>query len=373
MHFLFLEPYYGGSHKDFADGWIAHSRHRITLKTLQDRFWKWRMRGAALHWAAGIPDLQDYDGLIVTDLMSLADFKALAGPRCPPALVYFHESQSAYPLSNEGRQDLQCHFTDITTALSAERVVFNSRTHLDTFLQRALRLIAQMPDHRPHWVTEAIKAKSGVLHPGCWFSGEVGDEVRRSAADLEPPLVIWNHRWEHDKNPNDFFDALATVRSRGIKFRLALLGENYRRIPSAFTRARTEFAEEIVQYGPVADKADYQRWLRQGTVVLSTARQENFGIAVVEAVRFGCLPLLPNRLVYPELLPDAQHAHCIYYSPRDLVRKLQDHLQGARQLETRRRSLAEHMACHAWERRIDAFDRCLDALAGGSAGNGSVR
>ncbi|MBW2579340.1 MAG: DUF3524 domain-containing protein, partial [Deltaproteobacteria bacterium] len=38
MKFLFLEPFYGGSHRDFADGWIKHSRHRFDLFTLPARF-----------------------------------------------------------------------------------------------------------------------------------------------------------------------------------------------------------------------------------------------------------------------------------------------------------------------------------------------
>ncbi len=66
MNFLFLEPFYGGSHRDFADGLIAHSRHRIDLVTLPARFWKWRMRGAALYLAGKIQAPCSYDGLIVT-------------------------------------------------------------------------------------------------------------------------------------------------------------------------------------------------------------------------------------------------------------------------------------------------------------------
>jgi glycosyltransferase involved in cell wall biosynthesis len=365
MRFLFLEPFFGGSHKDFARGWVSHSRHDITLKTLQDRFWKWRMRGAALYWVNQIPDLNHYDGLIVTDLMSLAEFKALTAEKCPPALVYFHESQSSYPLSDESRQDLQCHFTDITTALAADRVVFNSRSHRDRFLKRLPQLIDQMPDHRPHWVSTAIARKAEVLHPGCWFPKKVGFEIQRAEADFEPPLIIWNHRWEHDKNPGAFFQALSTIKRRGIKFRLALLGENYRRIPSAFIQAKTEFADELVQYGPEKEKPDYFKWLQKGTLVVSTAHQENFGISVVEAVRYGCLPLLPNRLSYPELLPDQVKPASIYYSPKDLVRKLTLYLKDPHQTRQFRRTLAEHMTGFAWERRIHDFDSALDALAAG--------
>ena len=35
--------------------------------------------------------------------------------------------------------------------------------------------------------------------------------------------------------------------------------------------------------------------------MVSTALHEFYGIAVIEAVRAGCRPLLPNRLSYPEL------------------------------------------------------------------------
>ena len=96
---LFLESFYGGSHRAFADGLVQHSRHHIDLVTLPARFWKWRMRGAAFHFFKHIENLVAYDGLITSDLMSLSDFKMLVGNECPPALVYFHENQITYPLA----------------------------------------------------------------------------------------------------------------------------------------------------------------------------------------------------------------------------------------------------------------------------------
>jgi hypothetical protein len=41
LRFLFLEPFFGGSHKDFAQGLVSHSRHKIDSVTLPARFWKW--------------------------------------------------------------------------------------------------------------------------------------------------------------------------------------------------------------------------------------------------------------------------------------------------------------------------------------------
>jgi hypothetical protein len=48
MKILLLEPYCGGSHRAWAQGYAARSRHDVTLLTLPARFWKWRMQGGAL-------------------------------------------------------------------------------------------------------------------------------------------------------------------------------------------------------------------------------------------------------------------------------------------------------------------------------------
>src|SRR6185436_14471270 len=90
---LFLDPFHGGSHAAFADGWAKHSRHAFDVVSMPARFWKWRMRGAALHFARKVANPRDYQALVVTDLMSLSDLKALWGADCPPALLYFHENQ----------------------------------------------------------------------------------------------------------------------------------------------------------------------------------------------------------------------------------------------------------------------------------------
>ena len=47
-------------------------------------------------------------------------------------------------------------------------------------------------------------------------------------------------------------------------------------------------------------KEDYYKLLGKSKVVVSFALQENFGIGINEAVELGCIPILPNRLVYPE-------------------------------------------------------------------------
>ncbi len=361
LTFLFLEPFFGGSHREFAIGLMTHSAHDIELLSLPARFWKWRMRGAALYFITKISDLGGYDGLITTDLMSLSDFKALAKGACPPTLVYFHENQLTYPLAPGEHADYQYGFTDITTALAADRILFNSQTHHDAFFDGLPGFINMMPEYRPKWVVDVIRAKAGVLYPGCRFAA--AEEAPQEPAKHEPPLIIWNHRWEFDKNPADFFNALDAVLEKGAEFRLALLGENFQEVPKAFIHARSRYGRRILQYGYVKSREEYLNWLNKGSIVISTAAQENFGIAVVEAVGCGCIPLLPARLAYPEIIPPEFHGDVLYRDHKDLVEKLCGLILNTSKSGKLRSRLSDAMARFAWKNLIDRYDEELELLA----------
>lgn len=361
MRVLFLNPFHGGSHRAFAEGWARHSRHRIDLVSLPARFWKWRMRGAALHFARKVERPQDYEALVVTDLMSLSDLKALWGDACPPALAYFHENQLSYPLPPGETMDFQFGFTDITTCLAAARVLFNSRHQHDAFFARLPSFIGMMPEYHPRWVIEAIRARAGILHPGVDLPAR---PQRPPRVPGEPPLVVWNHRWEFDKNPGAFFAAIDAVLGSGLELRLALLGENFQVVPREFEAARERYGDRIVQYGFAEDRAVYLGWLGRGDIVLSTAEQENFGMAIVEAIRMGCRPLLPRRLSYPEIVPETFHAACLYDDPRDLVGRFSDLLSG-KYPAVDYGALAKSMERYAWPRVIGDFDGALDVISRG--------
>ena len=48
INILLIEPYYTGSHKNWADELQKYSSHNIKLLTLSGSFWKWRMHGGAI-------------------------------------------------------------------------------------------------------------------------------------------------------------------------------------------------------------------------------------------------------------------------------------------------------------------------------------
>jgi glycosyltransferase involved in cell wall biosynthesis len=134
-------------------------------------------------------------------------------------------------------------------------------------------------------------------------------------------------------------------------------------IPEAFKRVREKFTDKIVQFGYVTSRTAYEAWLKRGAVVISTAMQENFGMAVIEAMIMGCLPLLPDRLSYPEILPQAFHEHFLYQGRRDLAEKLFLIISNYQHYEIIRNRLARAMRSFLWEKVASRYDRLLERLA----------
>jgi len=324
LRVLALEPYYGGSHQAFLDTWVQASRHDWTLVTLPARHWKWRMRGSALWWAEKLADTPAgrFDILFTCDMTSVADLRALVprSLRALPIVCYFHENQLTYPLSPDDWRDYQYAFTNITSALAADAVWFNSRAHLDAFGAATAELLRQMPESVPAGVGEAMRARAAVQYPAVALSSAGAGRRHRPAGS--PLRILWCHRWEFDKNPETFFAVLSRLAQAGAAFEVVLVGEQFRTAPEAFTQGLAELGARVVHAGFVDERSDYEAWLRTSDVVVSTAIQENFGIAVVEAMLAGCVPLLPQRLSYPELLPDWAHASGLYTSADDLLKRL---------------------------------------------------
>jgi len=318
------------------------------------------MLGAALHIADIIPPLDKYEGIIVTDLFNLADFKALVGLPCPPVLAYFHENQMTYPQPPGDKGAFQLGIINITTAAVADMVVFNSQMHRDAFLTAVPEFLKRGRDFRPQGLADKIREKSEVLYPGIKLPpcGDVDAEKQTN-----PPLIVWNHRWSFDKNHEMFFKVLEELKDRGLDFRIALMGDNFGMIPETFIRAKEIFKDRILQFGHVPLREDYIKWLQRGAVVISTAMQENFGMSVIEAMIMGCVPLLPDRLSYPEILPEKFHEDFLYKNWNALVEKLCAIILDYKRYETIRTLLAQEMRSFLWENVAGRYDRLLERLA----------
>ncbi len=358
---LMLESFYSGSHRAFADGLVKYSENKIDLLTMPARFWKWRMKGSALYFAEKLNKIEEYDLIFTTDLINIADLKVLLGRKCPPVILYFHENQLAYPLNKQEKLDYHYGLTDLTNSLAAECVIFNSHTHMNTFLEELPLFIRHMPDFIPLGSIEKIKEKSLVLYPGIEESAKSPREERDKSGTV--PVIVWNHRWEFDKNPEDFFNILFRLKKEKVAFKLILLGESYNKQPRVFKKAEGILKEEIIHSGYLEKYEDYTAMLKLGNIVVSTSNQENYGIAVIEAILSGCTPLLPNRLSYPEIIPEEFHRDFLYTDYNDLVSKLKIKLKGDKDFKQRR--LADRMSKLYWSNYIINYDNLFSEIIEG--------
>ncbi len=322
LRILALEPYYGGSHRAVLDGLVAHIGADWTLLTLPARKWKWRMRGAAItmaEQAASLP-AEPFDLIFASTFVNLAEFKGLVGMplAAVPTIVYFHENQLVYPNRHTAEWDYQFPLTNITSALSADRCIFNTQWNLDQFVGAIPGFIREFPDNHPTGLAERIAEKSQVIHPP--FDPAVFDATPLVRG--ERARIVWPHRWEHDKNPEAFFSAVAELADEGLDFEVAVAGQAFRDVPEVIADAERVLGDRLVHLGEPETREEYAALLAGSDIAVSTADNEFFGLAMVEAAFAGCWPLVPDRLAYPEIYP----AEMRYSTREQLVARLRSRI-----------------------------------------------
>ena len=308
LRVLALEPYYGGSHRAVLDGLIERIGplgFTFDVLSLPPRKWKWRMRGSAITMAEEARALAAagarWDLIYASTFINLAEFVALSGDAVTgvPRIVYFHENQLLYPNRHTAEWDYQFALTNITSALTADRCLFNTRYNLDGFVGETPGFLREFPDHRPKGVAERIAARSEVLAPP--FDQVLLDAAPRIRGPR--PRIVWPHRWEHDKDPEAFFAAVRALAAEGLGFEVAVAGQAFRETESLVGDAAAALGDRLVHLGEPGSREDYAALLASADIAVSTARNEFFGLAMIEACYAGCAPLVPDRLAYPELYP----------------------------------------------------------------------
>lgn len=323
MKVLLLSAYAARSHvhwqnalqRMFAD-W------QWSVLTLPPRHFSWRVRGNALFWSMVERQTleEPHDLLIATSMVDLATLRGLVPALSKvPTVLYFHENQFDYPQDRQQYTLLEAQITSIYSALAADCLVFNSYYNRDSFMAGSAALLCKLPDRVPPTVVFALEQKAVVL-PVPFDEGALRPVVAQWPGQTarRPLRLLWVGRFEHDKGGDSLLLILQQLEERALDYELAMTGQQFREAPPAFETIQSVFGHRLVHCGYIASETQYQALLQAADVVLSTALHEFQGLAVLQAVARECLPIVPDRLVYPEIYPS-----CFRYDshPEDPARE----------------------------------------------------
>ena len=323
LNILYVEPFYSGSHKKWIDDYSKFSNHNIEILSLPGKKWKWRMHGGAISLAEKYNNKKSvFDIVLCSDMLNLPVFKSLCEDNLAQSkvIMYFHENQLSYPWSPNDKdlkldRDLNYYYINYTSSLISDHNYFNSQYHLDSYIDGLRKYLKKMPDFRNLESIDLIKKKSSVLPIGC-------NLIKNILKKIEYPVILWNHRWEYDKNPKLFFETLFELNDLKIDFSLIVLGENYSEYPKIFDTAKDRLKHKIIHFGYCENYTEYLGYLKMSNILPVTSHQDFFGISIVEAVSYGCYPILPKRLTYPDLFNYKKNKFLFYNSDLELKDKL---------------------------------------------------
>jgi glycosyltransferase involved in cell wall biosynthesis len=310
---LLLSAYAARSHVHWQQALqTAFSRWQWRVLTLPPRHFSWRVRGNALYWSMHERKTLDgdYDLLIATSMVDLATLRGLVPAMAQvPTVLYFHENQFEYPQARQQYNLVEAQLTSIYSALAADQIVFNSRYNRDSFVHGCAALLQKLPDCVPRGVVPTLLDKSSVI-PVPFDGRECAEALPRwpgaeGAVGKRPLRLLWVGRFEHDKGGDGLLRILSRLDASGLDYELAMTGQQFRESPPVFKQIQLSFSHRVVQFGYVESISEYKALMGAADIVLSTALHEFQGLAVMESVALDCRPVVPRRLVYPEIYPDA--------------------------------------------------------------------
>lgn len=360
MQVLIVSPYHGrSSHASWAEGYRAYSRHRVETLTLTDRAWAWRMRGGAVGlYEALTPAHTGADLIIATSMTDLAGLMGLlrrTALAARPVVLYMHENQLTYPIRKEGTRDRGLSWLQFTSMLAADEVWFNSEHNRASWFLALPEFLQSFPDHHGSAQIPSLLQRSRVVPVGVRLPAQAPWTKPLDG----PPILLWNQRWDWDKNPDAFCELVLRLLPE-VDFRVVLLGQQPQREPPNLISLKAILGTRLLHAG-WCPREEYLGWLEQASLTVSTARHEFFGISILEAAAHGVTPLLPRKLAYPELFPPESFPELFYTNRDELFTKALRALREPSRLPLGALQRAAYR--FAWENQAPHYDALVEESA----------
>jgi glycosyltransferase involved in cell wall biosynthesis len=283
------------------------------------------MQGSAYHITEHlIKNTDKPDVILISDMVDLALLKSL-NPQLSdvPFVLYMHENQLTYPFSQLDKQkhlDLSYGYLNYKSCLAADKVLFNSNYHMDSFINACAQLLHKMPDFNNLKSITNIRSKSSIMPIG--LDLKYIDTISPGKKKNESPVILWNHRWAHDKNPDIFLALLKTLKKKKLTFSLILTLPNVDQNSPIYQQLIQDFAAHILFAGYAESYEDYITLLKKSDFLPVCSSHDFFGLSVLEAIYCGNTPILPKNMVYSEHFNELVYSDLYYDNYIQLEEKL---------------------------------------------------
>jgi hypothetical protein len=312
LDILALEPFYNAPRRAMLEVLQRYSRHRWSLLKLPPRKIERRLSAGANWFAEHL--VQHFSGNIdlvfTSDAMNLTSLQRLVPELASkPAVVYFHENYLPEVMSRrEGPLDL----VNLSSAIVAKEIWFNSHYHQREFLKRAASLVARHPELAENDPIPSILSKASVAPPPTDLS--LPGTLLAAPPDRREDLILVDTRDADIKLLNDGLEILASRR----KFRLITVG-SILGLSSRWNRTPIRETDVDAQ----------SRAVFTSSLFLSAKPNANHDHLFVRAALAGCRVVAPASGAYVELAPDSLRSCSLYLpNPNDLAQRAFEQLES---------------------------------------------
>lgn len=356
LNILALEPYYGGARRRMLQALQRLSRHEWTVLKLPARRVERRL-AASSRWFAELihrGEISGFDLLFTSEMLNLSDLQRIV-PKLgrKPSIVFFHENQTPGP-----DRDLTTALdtVNLTSAMAATEIWFNSQYHLDAFIAKAQYMVRRNPETVGKDPASELRHKAQVIAPPVELSRMYESLAGRIRPIRDPRTLLFDLRCGGAAAAEMVAKIADRLDLRGEPFNLITIGPD-RWLPASLPRTNVTDRDEAGQY----------RALHQAGVFISLQVGATTDELFIPAMAAGCWPVVPEDAFYAESLPPMCHLCCLHDgNVEGIVNRILDAWYGERPMgyELEQQELISQFDA---VRAVRVFDELVEEVASGRA------
>ena len=262
--------------------------------------------------------IQPWDIFFVSDIefWGIESLRLLSQINKVPILIYGFLHAASYTIEDAFAVAASYQrFTEVGWLAACDRVFIGSEYHRRAFIERRL-LPLNLPKHEYEVLESKLVVSGNPLFEGDYVKKE---DLPWAASPPKKRQVVLPNRFDWEKRPNLSLDLAYLLKREDPSVEIVVCTSR-----PQFTSNRTwllKLAREMESDGIITireglSKAEYHALLDESAVMLSTSIEENFGYCIVEAMMYGCYPLVRNSLSHPELV---DHEPAFLFDDEDQV------------------------------------------------------